>query len=51
MCVKIRLWKINVQQPVYYVASSWYAHYGGFVNVCIKLLAKRTKNVIIFVKI
>jgi len=35
--------EINMQQPVYYVASIQYAHYGGFVNVCIKLLAKHEK--------
>ena len=43
--------EINMQQPVYYVASIQYAHYGGFAKWCIKLLAKRTKNAIIFVKI
>jgi len=40
---KFRLWKISVQQPVYYVASIQYAHYGGFVNVYTKLLAKHEK--------
>ena len=35
--------EINMQQLVYYVASIQYAHYGGFVNVYTKLLAKHEK--------